>query len=77
MDQAVRLEVIKFTLEAILKTFSFNWSKGGTRQIPSVSTEQPSVCEIQSVREDHYGHYKCEVKKGEIFYFIAHLKLTE
>ncbi len=43
------------------KLFSFDWSKVGdddTAPVPS----KPNILSFQSVREEDFGHYQCEVK---------------
>lgn len=75
--KSVCLEVMKASPDATLKTFSFNWIMEGTNQPPVSSADQPNVLTIQSVTEDHYGHYKCEVKKDGELHFTAHKKLQK
>lgn len=71
----VSLEVLQFAPEEILRTFSFHWSKEGTRR--PIPTSDPNAVEISSVSKEHFGHYKCEVKKGEKHHFTAHIALLE
>ena len=53
---------MQFADEETLSAFSFHWSKEGTRR-PVQTSELGNAVEIPSVSKEHFGQYKCEIKK--------------
>ncbi len=58
LGSSTELEVLKFAEDG----FSFHWSKEGSRRQIKTTDEQPNTLSFQSVSEEDFGHYQCEVK---------------
>ena len=58
LGSRTELEVLKFAEDG----FSFHWSKEGSRRQIKTTDDQPNTVNFQSVREEDFGHYQCEVK---------------
>ena len=56
LSSSAKLEVLKFAEDI----FSFRWTKEGSKH---TITELNKVT-FQSVSEEDFGYYKCEVKEG-------------
>ncbi len=58
LRSSTKLEVLKFAEDG----FSFYWSKEGSRRQIKTTDDQPNTLSFQSVSEEDFGHYQCEVK---------------
>ncbi len=58
VGEEAELEVLKFTEES----FSFHWTKEGSRRQIKTTDDRPNTLSFPSVREEDFGHYQCEVK---------------
>ena len=58
VGEKAELEVLKFAEDG----FSFHWSKEGSRRQIKTTDDQPNTLSFQSVSEEDFGHYQCEVK---------------
>ncbi len=67
------LTVLKFVRKCAEK-FSFEWSKVGDEDTqPHLS--KPNTVTFQSVCEEDFGHYQCEVKEAEKVVLTVHTAL--
>ena len=57
--RGAKLEVFKFARG----DFSFHWTKEGSSEQTEV-TSKPNVLTFQSVDEEDFGYYRCEVKEA-------------
>ena len=60
IGSSTELEVLKFAEGGFL----FHWSKEGSRRQIKTTDDQPNTLSFQSVREEDFGHYQCEVKNA-------------
>ena len=58
VGEEAELEVLKFAEDS----FSFHWTKEGSRRQIKTSDDRPNTLSFPSVREEDFGHYHCEVK---------------
>ena len=57
-----------------MEGLSFHWCREGKAYLDTylVTLAKTNVLKIQSVTEEHFGQYKCEIKKGGILYLTIH-----
>ena len=58
LGSSTELEVLKFAEGG----FSFHWTKEGSRRHIKTTDDRPNTLSFQSVSEEDFGHYQCEVK---------------
>ncbi len=60
LGSSTELEVLKYAEDS----FSFHWTKEGSRRQIKTSDDWPNTVSFPSVREKDFGHYQCEVKEA-------------
>ena len=74
-DSGINLEALKFADSLTLEGLSFHWYKEGEKT--EITPVEPNVLKIQSVTEEDFGQYKCEIKKEGIPYITSYLGLLK
>ena len=60
IGSCTKLEVLKWTEDE----FFFQWTKEGSRHQIKVTNHEPNVLTFQSVSDEDFSYYRCEVKKA-------------
>ena len=76
LGDCIKLEALKFAKTKTLEGLSFHWYREG-EDTELVTLAKPNVLKIQSVTEEDFGQYKCEIKKEGIPYITTYLGLLK
>ena len=63
IGQSASLSVLKYAGK-LLKNSSLEWTKIGDDLPPPVNPRRANVLTFQSVDDEDFGHYECEVKEA-------------